>query len=137
MAGLSGVMNKIGEAVMSRLNSVESEAASAKSQAQQAMGVGAGIARWRRVVTSGANGVYTKTFPANFFTTEPVAQITPKMPATNFEWAYVITGSVADGYTITVTFTRRLNVITLLGTLLGTPVAVTFSLSMGDQTDDV
>lgn len=144
MPGLSGVMGRISDAVMSRLTTVESEVSQADTKATQALDMTRPIGRYRRLVETNNLGVYTKTFPANFFATEPVVHITPKMPATNFEWAYTVTGSVVSGFTVTIKFTQRINSLTgtlttlLSGlTLLANPMVVPFSLSMGDQTDDV
>lgn len=93
------------------------------------------------VLTTAANGVYTGALgAANTFTTEPVVKIVPKMNADNFDWRYDLSGSMASGYSITVTFTRRNNTVlgnltTLLAgiSLINTPVAVTFSLEASDR----
>lgn len=144
MSGLSGVLAKISSTIMDRLNNVETEAAQAATKANQAITMTTPIGRYRRIVTTDTAGVYTKTFPANFFATSPVVHITPNNPNTNFEWAYSLSGSVAAGFTVTIKFTQRINSLTgtlttlLSGlSLIGNPTNVTFSLSMGDQTDDI
>lgn len=83
-------------------------------------------------LVTNSSGVFTKTYAANFWVASPSININPRMAAGTgaFNWTVVTTGTVATGFTVTVTFTKLLPTITIavlgLVTLLIAPGTVTF-----------
>lgn len=58
-------------------------------------------------LTTNASGVWTKTYPANFWTGEPSINVTPVMPTGNGTYTAVVQKTLnAGAWTVTVTFMR-------------------------------
>ena len=140
MAGLDWLFGNTA-GLMARLDQLDTTVAG-----QQQVLSGPDITKkpFKKVLTTNAAGVYSGPLGgANYFSAEPVVVITPKMGAGNFDWRYTLTGDAATGYTITVTFVKRVtsivgNLTTLLAgiALADNPVTVAFSLIAAEPTPD-
>lgn len=88
-------------------------------------------------LVTNSSGVYSANLGAGLFTAPPVLSIVPKMASGSYDYRYGITGSSGAGYTVTITFTKRANSVTIVLGLLSLDASigvVTFDLSAMEAT---
>lgn len=82
-------------------------------------------------LTTNNSGVWTKTYPANFWTAAPSINAQPRMASGNYVPRVQTTGSVGAGFTVTVTFAQLASSVSIL--VLGT---VSLTIAAGTVTFD-
>lgn len=82
-------------------------------------------------LTTNSSGVWTKTYPANYWKAAPSVNIQPRMASGNYIARVQTSGSVGAGFTVTVTFVQLATNVSIL--VLGT---VSLTVAVGTVTFD-